>query len=100
MSWEEFINTTPPAIYLDYEEVLNEIASELGSENSIVRRYGKKYLKNGSIYDDFLSTLGLSLSDDYTITTLNSKTSPAKNSPLNNKYPVYVTWEQVLNASD
>ena len=53
MSWEEFINTTPPAIYLDYEEGLNEIASELGSENIIVRRYGKKYFKNGSIYDDF-----------------------------------------------
>ena len=69
MSWEEFINTTPPAIYLDYEEGLNEIASELGSENIIVRRYGKKYFKNGSIYDDFLSTLGLSLTDDYTITT-------------------------------
>ena len=69
MSWEEFINTTPPAIYLDYEESLNEIASELGSENIIVRRYGKKYFKNGSIYDDFLSTLGLSLTDDYTITT-------------------------------
>ena len=31
---------------------------------------------------------------------LNSKTSPAKISPLNNKYPVYVAWEQVLNASD
>lgn len=53
MSWEEFINTTPPAIYLDYEEGLNEIASELGSENIIVRRYGKKYFKNGSIYDVF-----------------------------------------------
>ena len=47
MSWEEFINTTPPAIYLDYEEGLNEIASELGSENIIVRRYGKKYFNNG-----------------------------------------------------
>ena len=51
------------------EEGLNEIASELGSENIIVRRYGKKYFKNGSIYDDFLSTLSLSLTDDYTITT-------------------------------
>ena len=69
MSWEEFINTTPPAIYLNYEEGLNEIASELGPENIIVHRYGKKYFKNGSIYDDFLSTLGLSLTDDYTITT-------------------------------
>lgn len=69
MSWDEFINTTPPAIYLNYEEGLNEIASELGSENIIIRRYGQQYLKNGSIYDDFLGTLGLCLTDDYTIDT-------------------------------
>lgn len=80
MSWEEFINTTPPAIYLDYEEGLNEIASELGPENIIVRRYGKKYFKNGSIYDDFLSTLGLSLTDDYTITTFERNPRLSSNS--------------------
>ena len=68
MSWNEFITATPPAIYLNYEEGLNEIAAELGSENIIIRRYGKKYFKNGSVYDDFLSTLGLRLTDDYTIT--------------------------------
>lgn len=59
MSWEEFINTTPPAIYLDYEEGLNEIASELGPENIIVRRYGKNILKMG-LFMMILSTLGLS----------------------------------------
>ena len=69
MTWDEFIHATPSAVYLNYEEGLNEIASELGSENIIVRRYGKKYFKNGSIYDDFLETLGLSLTDEYTIST-------------------------------
>lgn len=59
MTWEEFIHTTPSAVYLDYAEGLNEIAAELGSENIIVRRYGKRYFKNHSIYDDFLDILDL-----------------------------------------
>ncbi len=74
MTWEEFIHATPSAVYLNYEEGLNEIAAELGSENIIVRRYGKKYFKNGSTYDDFLDTLGLSLTDEYTISTFERNT--------------------------
>lgn len=69
MTWEEFIHTTPSAVYLDYAEGLNEIAAELGSENIIVRRYGKRYFKNHSIYDDFLDIFGLALTDEYTIST-------------------------------
>ena len=69
MTWEEFIHTTPSAVYLNYAEGLNEIAAELGSENIIVRRYGKRYFKNHSIYDDFLDIFGLALTDEYTIST-------------------------------
>ena len=38
-------------------------------ENIIVRRYGKRYFKNHSIYDDFLDIFGLALTDEYTIST-------------------------------
>ncbi len=80
MTWKEIINVKPPVVYLNYEEGLNEIANELGEENLIVRRYGEKYFKNGSIYDDFLSTLGLCLTDDYTISTFDRNTRLSANS--------------------
>lgn len=80
MSWEDFIQANPPVVYLDYEEGLNEIADELGEENIIVRRYGEKYFKNGSIYDDFLSIFGLCLTDNYTISTFNRNTRLSANS--------------------
>lgn len=67
MTWDDFIQADPPAVYLDYDEGLNEIAAELGEENIIVRRYGKNYFKNNNIYDDFLDIFGLSLTSDYTI---------------------------------
>lgn len=38
-------------------------------ENIIVRRYGKRYFKNHSIYDDFLDIFRLALTDEYTIST-------------------------------
>ena len=38
-------------------------------ENIIVRRYGKRYFKNHSIYDDFLDIFGLAPTDEYTIST-------------------------------
>nr|WP_296190197.1 hypothetical protein [uncultured Anaerobutyricum sp.] len=69
MTWDKFTNLSVPAAYLNYDEGLSEIADYFGFKNIIVRRYGKRYFKNGSIYDDFLDTLGLTLTDDYTIST-------------------------------
>ena len=80
MTWDEILNVKPPVVYLNYEEGLNEIAAQLGEENIIVRRYGEKYFKNGSIYDDFLSTLSLYLTDDYTISDFNRNTRLNANS--------------------
>lgn len=67
MTWDKFTNLSVPAAYLNYDEGLSEIASYFGSENIIVRRYGKRYFKNGSIYDDFMDALRLTLTEDYTI---------------------------------
>lgn len=80
MTWEDFIQADPPAVYLDYEEGLNEIAAELGSENIIVRRYGKKYFKNHSVYDDFLDIFRLSLTSDYTISSFERNSRLSANS--------------------
>lgn len=67
MTWDKFTNLSVPAAYLNYDEGLSEIADYFGFKNIIVRRYGKRYFKNGSIYDDFLDTLGLTLTDNYTV---------------------------------
>lgn len=80
MTWEDFIQADPPAVYLDYEEGLNEIAAELGSENIIVRRYGKKYFKNHRVYDDFLDIFGLSLTSNYTISSFERNSRLSANS--------------------
>lgn len=80
MTWEDFIHADPPAVYLDYEEGLNEIAAELGSENIIVRRYGKKYFKNHNVYDDFLNIFGLALTKDYTISSFERNSRLSANS--------------------
>lgn len=80
MTWDEIVNANPPVVYLDYEEGLNEIAAQIGEENIIVRRYGEKYFKNGSVYDDFLSTLGLCMTDNYTISKFNRNTRLNANS--------------------
>ena len=80
MTWEEILNVNPPVVYLDYERGLNNIAAQLGEKNIIVRRYGEKYFKNGSIYDDFLDALGLCLTDDYTISTFDRNTRLTANS--------------------
>lgn len=69
MTWEEFINADKPAFFLDYYEGLEKISSYFGKENITVRRFETKHLKNSSIYEDFLDTLGLSLNSRYVISS-------------------------------
>lgn len=65
--WEDFVEN-PDRIALDYYEPLSMIKSFFGQENMIVRRFGKQYFKNGSIYEDYLECFGLSLSKKFVVT--------------------------------
>ncbi len=50
-----------------YDEGLNRIAKRIGKENLIVRVYEKQQFVGGSIFADFLSSIGLSLDSSFTL---------------------------------
>ncbi len=52
---------------LDYYKRLEEIAAVVGRENIIVRVFERGQFKNGSVYEDFLSIIGLELDDSFVI---------------------------------
>ena len=66
-SWEEFIQDPGDTIGLDYYGNLKIISDAIGKENMIVRRFGKQYLKNQSIFEDFFDALGLEYTDEFVI---------------------------------
>lgn len=70
LSFTEVLETLP-VIQLDYYTVLEQISAYVGKENIIVRIFDKKeFLKHssdGSILADFLETLHLEYTDEYTI---------------------------------
>lgn len=66
-SWEDFISREVADMGLDYYQALKKIGDTLGAENVIVRRFGRQYFKNHSIYEDFFEVLGLEFTDDYVI---------------------------------
>ena len=54
--------------FLNYYDKLERMASVIGKENIIVRRYdGKEHFEGGSIYSDFLSAIGLTMTEEYTV---------------------------------
>lgn len=55
-SWEEFVSD-PSQLEFDYYSAIKKIEAVLGKENIIIRRFGKQYFKNGSIYEDFMEAL-------------------------------------------
>lgn len=66
-SWAEYKANFPKNRQLNYYEKLETIAAELGKENIIVRRFEKGKFSGGSIYSDFLGTVGLEMTEEYTI---------------------------------
>lgn len=54
-------------IWLEYYEKIERIAGIIGKENITVRRFDKKHFVQGSLYADFLETVGLSLTEEYNI---------------------------------
>ena len=49
-------------LYLDYDHRLGLWAEVFGAENVVVRVYDRRLLKNGDIFADFLSVIGLNIS--------------------------------------
>ncbi len=66
VSWEEFMQD-PSFFELNYYEALEKIAQSVGKENMIVRRFGRQYFKNGSIFEDFVDALGMRYSHRFVI---------------------------------
>lgn len=67
ISWEEYIDDLPEEVQLDYYTALERISSVFGRENVIVRRFNRNYFPEGIVQADFLSIIGLELTDDYVI---------------------------------
>ncbi|HJC32305.1 MAG TPA: hypothetical protein H9934_09270 [Candidatus Anaerobutyricum faecale] len=56
--WEEY-SRNPAKPELNYYGPLRNIEKVFGKENMTVRRFGKKYFKNGSLFEDFMDALGI-----------------------------------------
>lgn len=82
ITWDELIRTRP-YIQLDYYASLERIAAYVGKENIIVRVFDKKAFLNSdpnkTILADFLETIGLEYTQDYTVTNLIRNPSLSKN---------------------
>lgn len=63
---EEWMDKVNLRARLEYADKLDRIAKVIGKENVIVRRFDGSF-EGGSIYADFLSAVGLSLTDEYEI---------------------------------
>lgn len=78
-TWEEiqdrFTKVTHPAYY----SALEQVAKYVGKENILVRVFNKNRFVEGSIYADFLQTIGLKYSDEYQIGVENRNLTLSKN---------------------
>lgn len=54
-------------LFLNYYDKLERMASVIGKENITVRRFERDKFEGGSIYADFLSVLGLPLTEEYNV---------------------------------
>ncbi len=68
-SWDDFISDIPDRITVNYQEGVKYLEDSVGKENVIVRRYLKQYYsgESGTIFEDFLNTIGLELNDDFSV---------------------------------
>ncbi len=66
-AWEDYIGSRLKFSKLNYGTNLTKLASKIGKENLVVRRFEPKRFYRGSIYADFLQTIGLELTDEYRI---------------------------------
>ena len=81
VKWDAFIHR-PKGVALDYYGLLEKIAEIIGKENIIVRIFERKrFLGNGgTIYSDFLDTVGLDYTDEFQVVTEETNPSLTANS--------------------
>lgn len=65
-SWENFVKD-PTEFELEYYDSLKFIEKFVEKENIIVRRFGRQYFKNGSIFEDFIDAVGMRYSSHFVI---------------------------------
>ncbi len=65
--WNDYVNDLLSINKMKYATHLKKIAAFWGAKNITVRRFEPKYFCGGSIYSDFLKTVGLELTDEYHI---------------------------------
>lgn len=65
-SWDKFVDD-PTKLELNYYEPLKIIEKSVGKENMIIRRFGRQYFKNGSIFEDFIDAVGMPYSSRFVI---------------------------------
>lgn len=65
-TYEEYVERADK-FRLNYYEKLERMASVVGKENITVRRFEREHFVGGTIYEDFLSVFGLSLTDEYSV---------------------------------
>ncbi len=65
-SWENFVKD-PTKFELEYYDSLKFIEKLVEKENIIVRRFGRQYFKNGSIFEDFIDAVGMRYSSHFVI---------------------------------
>jgi hypothetical protein len=67
LSWEDYRKRVfaKENFILDYAGTLDKLANIAGKENIIVRKYHRESWINSSIIDDFMSCIGLTVSEEY-----------------------------------
>lgn len=78
--WEDFIQDFS-MLEMNYYGPLEMIEKEIGQENIIVRRFDRKYFKNGSIYEDFLDAIGAKYKAGLVVTEERRNTALLGNAP-------------------
>lgn len=67
LTWDEFSGEYHRYIFPDYYAGVKRIASILGHDNIIVRRFDRKEFIGGSLQADFLNAIGLDMTEEYAL---------------------------------
>lgn len=67
LTWDEFSGDYRRFIFPDYYTGVKRIESFFGHDNITVRRFDRREFLNGSLHADFLNTVDLELTEEYTL---------------------------------
>lgn len=66
-AWKDYVNDLVHINKMNYATHLKKLSAFFGEKNLTVRRFEPKHLTGGTIYADFLQTVGLELTDEFKI---------------------------------